>query len=174
MKHITLIIVALMLSITAIAQNTIETDFTQTKVIKLSGKTTLKAGHLVFDGKDHLTMNYSEPKGEYFIIDGNLIKINLNGSNITLDAEKKEKVKLQRATLLNCLSNNWEQAAADNEADLSITEKDGLRHVLIKTKGKVPKSGYTCVELTYRINDGKLTKMMLEEAIGIINTYELK
>ena len=49
MKHITLIIIALLSSITAIAQQTFNTDFTQTKVMKISGKTTQKAGHLNFD-----------------------------------------------------------------------------------------------------------------------------
>ena len=174
MKHVTLTLCALLLSLTAIAQMTYDTDFTQTKVMKLSGKTTLKAGHLVFDGNDHLTMNYSDPKGEYFIVEGNLVKMNMNGTKTTLDAEKMNKVKLQRATLLNCLSGNWEQAAADNEAELIIKEENGMRNVLIQTKGKVSKSGYSSVELTYRLSDGTLTKMILDEAIGIKNIYELK
>ena len=35
-------------------------------------------------------------------------------------------------------------------------------------------AGYKSVELTYRISDGKMVKMVLEEAIGVINTYEIK
>jgi len=30
------------------------------------------------------------------------------------------------------------------------------------------------VVLTYRISDGMLTRMVLEESVGAINTYELK
>lgn len=174
MKHITLIIIAMLLSVAAIAQQTYDTDFTQVKLMKVSGKTTDKAGHITFDGNDQLTMTYTQPEGEYFIIEGNMVKINMDGKKAELDAEKVKMVKLQRATLLNCLSGNWEQAAEDNNADLTITEEGGLKTVSIVAKGKVPRGGYNSVELTYRLSDGMMTKMVLVEAIGIQNTYEMK
>ena len=173
MKHICLIITALLLSVASFAQQQLDTDFTQTRVMKVSGKTTEKIGHLTFDGNDHLTMTYSQPDGEFFIIDGNIVKMNMDGKKAELDAEKVKMVTLQRSTLLNCLSGNWEQAAADNDADLTVTEKDGQRNILIKAKGKVPRGGYASVELTYRLSDGMLTKMVLEEAIGVKNTYQI-
>ena len=174
MKHITLIIVAMFMSFTAFAQQPIDTEFTQTKMMKLSGKTTDKAGHITFDGNDQLTMSYSLPEGDYFIIEGNMVKINMDGKKADLDSEKVKMVKLQRATLLNCLAGNWEQAAEDNNAELTVTEDQGLKTISIIAKGKVPKGGYKSVELTYRLSDGMMTKMILEEAIGIINTYEIK
>ena len=174
MKHITLIIIAMLLSMAAFAQTNVETDFTQTKVLKVSGKTTEKAGHIVFDGNDHLTMTYTQPEGEYFIIEGNMVKINLDGKKADLDANKVKMVGLQRSTLLNCLNGDWEQAAVDNNAELTITEENGMRNVSIVAKGKIPKGGYKSVELTYRLSDGKITKMVLEEAIGTINTYNME
>ena len=173
MKHIILIIIAVLFSITAFAQQTFDTDFTQTKLMKISGKTTDKAGHLTFDGADQLSMIYTEPEGDYFRIEGNMVKINMDGKKVELDAEKVKMVGLQRSTLLNCLSGNWEQAAADNNAELTVTEEKGLKNISIVAKGKVPKGGYKSVELTYRVSDNTLVKMMLEEAIGIINTYEI-
>ena len=173
MKHITLIIIALLFSVSAFAQQTYDTDFTQTKVMKVSGKTTQKAGHIVFDGNDQLNMTYTTPEGDYFTIDGNMVKIKMDGKKAELDAEKVKMIQLQRATLLNCLSGNWEQAAADNNADLSITEEDGLKTITLTAKGKVPKGGYKSVVLTYRTSDNAMVKMVLEEAIGIINTYEI-
>lgn len=174
MKHILLIVTALLFSVTAFAQQTYDTDFTQTKMMKVSGKTTEKAGHIVFDGVDQLTMTYTEPEGDYFIIEGNNVKINMDGKKADLDAGKVKMVQLQRATLLNCLSGNWEQAAEDNNAELTITEEKDLKTVSIVAKGRVPKGGYKSVELTCRVSDGVMTKMVLEEAIGIINTYEMK
>ena len=173
MKHITLIIIAVLFSITAFAQQTFDTDFTQTKLMKISGKTTDKAGHLTFDGADQLSMIYTEPEGDYFRIEGNMVKINMDGKKVELDAEKVKMVGLQRSTLLNCLSGNWEQAATDNNAELTITEEKGLKKISIVANGKVPKGGYKSVELTYRVSDNALVKMVLEEAIGIINTYEI-
>ena len=173
MKHITLIIIAVLFSITAFAQQTFDTEFTQTKLMKVSGKTTDKSGHLTFDGNDQLSMIYTEPEGDYFKIEGNLVKINMDGKKVELDAEKVKMVGLQRATLLNCLSGNWEQAATDNNAELTVKEENGLKNISIIANGKVPKGGYKSVELTYRLSDNALVKMVLEEAIGIINTYEI-
>ena len=174
MKHITLIIIAVLFSVTAFAQQTFDTEFTQTKVMKVSGKTTNKVGHILFDGKDQLQMTYSEPEGDYFIIEGNKVKINMDGKKAELDANKVKMVGLQRATLLNCLSGNWEKAAADNNAETTITEEKGFKVISLNAKGKVPKGGYKSVVLTYRIKDGGMTKMVLEEATGITNTYEIK
>ncbi len=174
MKHITLIIIAILFSVTAFAQQTFDTEFTQTKVMKVSGKTTNKVGHILFDGKDQLQMTYSEPEGDYFIIEGNMVKINMDGKKADIDADKVKMVGLQRATLLNCLSGNWEKAAADNNAETTITEEKGFKVISINAKGKVPKGGYKSVVLTYRIKDGGMTKMVLEEATGITNTYEIK
>ena len=173
MKHITLILIAMLFSVTAFAQKTFDTDFTQTKLMKISGKTTDKAGHLTFDGNDQLSMIYTQPQGDYFKIEGNMVKINMDGKKVELDAEKVKMVGLQRSTLLNCLAGNWEQAAADNNAELTVKEEKGVKTVSIVAKGKVPKGGYKSVELTYRLSDNALVKMMLEEAIGIINTYEI-
>ena len=174
MKHITLILIAMLFSVTAIAQKTFDTDFTQTKLMKISGKTTDKAGHLTFDGNDQLSMIYTQPQGDYFKIEGNMVKINMDGKKAELDAEKVKMVGLQRSTLLNCLAGNWEQAAADNNAELTVKEEKGMKTVSIVAKGKVPKGGYKSVELTYRASDNVLVKMVLEEAIGIINTYEIE
>jgi hypothetical protein len=174
MKHFTLILIAMLTTISAFAQQKIDADFTQTKLMKLSGKTTNKTGHILFDGNDQLSMNYTQPEGDYFIIEGNLVRINMDGKKAELDANKVKMVGLQRATLLNCLSGNWEQAAADNKAETTITEDNGLKTISINAKGKVPKGGYKSVELTYRLSDGGMVKMVLEEAIGIINTYEIK
>ena len=174
MKHITLIIIAMLFSISAFAQQIFDTEFTQTKLLKISGKTTEKAGHIVFDGNDHLTMTYTQPEGEHFIIEGNMVKINMDGKKANLDANKVKMVGLQRSTLLNCLNGNWEQAAVDNNAELTVTEEKGIKTVSIVANGKVPKGGYKSVVLTYRLSDGKITKMVLEEAIGTINTYNME
>jgi len=174
MKKFTLILTAMLFSFTAFAQQKLDTEFTQTKVMKISGKTVNKSGHIVFDGVDHLDMTYAMPEGDYFIIDGNKVKINMDGKKADLDANKVKMVQLQRSTLLNCLSGNWEQAATDNNAELTISEEKGLKTIAIVAKGKVPKGGYKSVVVTCRASDNHMVKMELEEAIGIINTYEIK
>ena len=174
MKRIFLTISILFFSLILFSQQKYDTDFTQTKVMKVSGKTTEKAGHLTFDGKDQLSMVYTQPDGEYFNIEGNQVKVNLDGKKADLNADKVKLVKLQRATLLNCLSGNWEQAAVDNNAEITTVEEDGFKTITLTAQGKVPRGGYASVILTYRVSDDVLVKMVLEEAVGSINTYEMK
>ena len=173
MKRIILTFSLLFFSLILFSQQKYNTDFIQTKMMKVSGKITEKAGHLTFDGVDHLSMVYSQPSDEYFNIEGTHVKMNLDGKKADLDAEKVKLVKLQRSTLLNCLSGNWEQAAVDNNAEISTTETDGLRTITLTAQGRIPRGGYASVVLTYRVDDGSLVKMILEEAVGIINTYEM-
>ena len=174
MKRFFLIISILIVSVSLFSQQKYDTDFIQTKVMKVSGKTTEKAGHLIFDGVDHLSMVYTQPADDYFHIEGTLVKINLDGKKAELDAEKVKLVRLQRSTLLNCLSGNWEQAAVENNAEISTVEENGLKTITLTAKGKIPRGGYSSVVLTYRIADNTLVKMVLEEAVGAINTYEMK
>lgn len=174
MRRIVLTFMMVLFAVAAFAQQQYDIDFNQTRMVKVSGKTTDKVGHLTFDGVDHLSMVYSVPEGEYFHVEGNMVKINLDGKKAELNADKVKMVKLQRATLLNCLSGNWEQAAIDNNAETTVTEANGMKNILIKAKGKVPRGGYSSVELNYRLSDGMLTRMVLEEGAGIINTYEMR
>lgn len=174
MKRIFLTVSILFFSLILFSQQKYDTDFTQTKVMKVSGKTTEKAGHLTFDGKDQLSMVYTQPEGEYFQIEGTQVKVNLDGKKADLNADKVKLVRLQRATLLNCLSGNWEQAAVDNNAEITTVEEDGLKTITLTAQGKIPRGGYASVVLTYRVSDDVLVKMVLEEAVGSINTYEMK
>lgn len=173
MKKYFVTILAVLFSAAVFAQQQYDTDFTQVKEMKVSGKTTPKAGHLIFDGNDHLTMTYTDPEGDYFHIDGTQVKINMDGKKAELDAEKVKIVKLQRSTLLNCLSGNWEQAAIENNAETEVSYEGDTQTITLTVKGKVPRGGYSSVILTYRNSDGALTKMVLEEAVGAINTYQI-
>ena len=156
------------------AQNiSYDVNFTHTREMKASGKTIVKSGHLLYKGGDQLTMTYSNPEGEYFIVEGTKVKMNMNGKKGEVNSEKVKTVGLQRSTLLNCLSGNWQEAAKANNAESSVTESKGLRTVTLTATGKVQRGGYSSVVLTYRISDGMLLKMVLEESTGIKNTYEI-
>lgn len=173
MKRIILLACALMLSLASFGQK-YDTDFKHTHRLKVNGKTTVMKGHLDYDGKEHLNMIYSDPAGEYFVIDGSQIKMNLYGKKAELNADKVPMIQLQRATLLNCLAGNWEQAAKDNNAKASTSEKLGFRTVSIVSDKVVPRGGYKSVTITYRVKDGMVTRLVLEDAVGIEDSYEMQ
>ena len=66
------------------------------------------------------------------------------------------------------------QAATDNNATTEVTEKTGFRTVKITAGGVIPRGGYKSITLTYRTKDGRVTRLVLEEAAGIENTYEMR
>ena len=98
-------------------------EFVRTQVIKVSGKKKEMKGHITFDGKEKLDMQYSDPQGDYFVIDGNTVSLKMNGKTMSVNADKRPLFKLQRATLLACLRGDWQQAAKDNNAQTEVSEK---------------------------------------------------
>ena len=108
-------------------------------------------------------MIYSEPGGDYFKVEGNIVKINMDGKKVELDSEKVKMVGLQRSTLLNCLSGNWEQAAADNNAELTITEEKGL--YIITLFGLKPKELEKFIKDFIKTNH--LTKVQQQEPLAL-------
>ena len=148
---------------------TIEGDFAQTRCIAASGKTIEKAGHITLVYPDNLDMNYSNPDGEYFILHGNEMSMNMDGKKNKVDTEKNKRTHTFATTLLNCIKGDWEQAAADNDADTVVKEEGGNKIVTLTAKKKAPR-GYARIELTYN-KAGMLNKMILEEFGGVTNTY---
>ena len=174
MKKLTTLIATMLLTLGIAAQNiTYDVDFTQTREMKASGKTIVKSGHMVFDGTDLLSMNYTDPDGEYFIVEGTTVKMNIGGKKSEVNAEKVKSVELKRSTLLNCLAGKWQEAAKANNAESTVAVSKGKHTVTLTTKGKVQRGGYSSVELTYRTADSKLMKMVLVESTGIKDTYEI-
>jgi len=169
MKKTLLLAVALVAGMIGWAQ-TIEADFTQTRNIAASGKTIEKAGHMKLVYPDQLDMNYSKPDGEYFIIHGHEMSMNMDGKKNKVDTNKNKRTKTFAQTLLNCIKGDWEKAAADNDTDTAVKEEGGNKIITLTAKKKAPR-GYARIELTYNKADGLLRKMILEEFGGVTNTY---
>lgn len=171
MKRI-LIIIASLLCLYSISGQTIESTFQHTKFIKASGKNITSNGHLKFVYPAYLEMKYSVPQGDYFIIDGKNVKINMNGKKATVDTDKNTTVRNQRNTLINCITSNYEQAANDNNANISLSEKNGNKIIVISAK-KIATRGYSKITITYRKADNMPLEIILEEFNGTINTYKM-
>ena len=169
MKKTLLLAVALVAGMIGWAQ-TIEADFTQTRNIAASGKTIEKAGHMKLVYPDQLDMNYSKPDGEYFIIHGHEMSMNMDGKKNKVDTNKNKRTQTFAQTLLNCIKGDWEKAAADNDTDTAVKEEGGNKIITLTAKKKAPR-GYARIELTYNKTDGLLRKMILEEFGGVTNTY---
>lgn len=170
MKRTLLIAAALLLftGIGAAAQN-FESTFTQTKTLKLTGKKIVSEGTIVYTAPESLSMIYSKPDGDYFIIDGPFLRFDLRGVTLDVNTEKNKTVRFQRNAILYGVQGRYDDIGKEMDADVQVSAVKGGKHVVIK-KRKPAAKGYTGMELDYNAK-GRLTRMLLEEAGGISTEY---
>ena len=117
-------------------------------------------------------MTYSEPSGEYLIIDGTTLKSKSLGKAISVDTAKNAMFRKLRNTLLNCITGNYEQAAVDNNADIKTSQEGGLKTVTL-TARKAAVSGYSKIILDYNKKNLPV-RMVLEEFGGLLTEFQFK
>jgi outer membrane lipoprotein-sorting protein len=171
MKKLLLVSMLLCAALSAFAQKTIDCTFTQERTIQASGKVFHSEGAISFTAPDQLTMTYTEPAGEYLVISGPMLRSNSMGQKISVDTDKNARFRSLKNTLLNCITGNYEQAAKDNDADLSVSEKTGVKTVTM-TARKAAVRGYSKIILEYV--KGLPVRMVLEEFGGISTEYRFK
>jgi len=171
MKKI-LVIVALLAASLAAGAQSFEGTFTQAKTLKISGRVIKSEGTISYTAPDQLAMLYSKPDGDYFIIDGPVLRMDMRGVALDVNTDNNKTVKSQRNAILYSISGQYEQIAEEMNASCKVTKTSGGgKHVSIKVKDVLPK-GYSGMELDYRAN-GRLSKMVLEEFGGISTEYIL-
>jgi hypothetical protein len=171
MKKILILSFLLCCCLSGFAQKPLECEFTQTRTIRASGKVFHAKGAVSFTAPDQLTMTYAEPAGEYLVISGPMLRSNTQGQQISIDTDKNARFRVLRNTLLNCIVGAYEQAAKDNDADLTVSEKNGVKTVSMKARKAAPR-GYSQILMEYV--KGLPVRMVLEEFGGISTEYLFK
>ena len=163
--------VLLLCGISAGAQNFSGT-FDQVKTLKVSGKTIKSAGEITFTAPDQLAMLYTKPDGDFFIIDGDLIRMDMKGVQADVDTKTNKTVALQRNALIYSCLGQYEKIAKEMDADCTVSaSKNGGKHVELKVRKASPK-GYSGVILEYN-KAGLIQSLTLEEFGGISTEYVL-
>ena len=164
---------ALLLCGIAAGAQDLEGTFTQAKTLKISGRVIKSEGTLTFTAPDQLAMLYTKPDGDYFIIDGPYLRMDMRGIALDVNRENNKSIKNETNAILYGIAGRYEEIAEDLKADFTVSEnKDGGKHVVIKVRKALPK-GYSGMELDYKKN-GQLSRMVLEEFGGISTEYLIK
>ena len=161
----------LLIGLNAGAQS-FETTFVQTKTLKLTGKKIVSEGTITYTEPANLAMIYSKPDGDYFIVDGPFLRFDLRGVSLDVNTDKNKAVRQQRNAILYGIQGKYEDIAKEMDADCTVTAVKGGKHVVIKMRKPAVK-GYTGMELDYNAQ-GRITRMLLEEAGGITTEYLVK
>ncbi len=151
----------------------IESKFTQTKTLKVSGKKIESAGTLYYTSDGNLTMRYSKPVGELMVVTGNKFFMNKGGKAMTFDTSKNALMGSLASTLLNSFKGDPSQVAKDNDAKLEVSETSDCYVVTLTAQGAAHR-GYSKITINYRKSDCLILKMTMVETTGITTTYELK
>lgn len=166
-----LVFALLLCGLTAGAQS-FEGTFTQAKTIKVSGRVVKSEGNISYTAPDQLAMLYTNPDGDYFIIDGPYLRMDLRGVALDVNTDNNKTVKSQRNAIIYSIAGRYDEIAEEMDADCTVTPRGGGKHVSIKVRKTLPK-GYSGLELDYD-KSGQLTRMILEEFGGISTEYILK
>ena len=170
MKKI-LVLTMLLLGLNAGAQS-FESTFVQTKTLKLTGKKIISEGQITYTAPANLAMIYTKPEGDYFIVDGPFVRFDLRGIALDVNTDNNKTVRVQRNAILYGIQGKYEDIAKEMDADCTVTQVKGGKHVVIKVRKPLAVKGtYTGMELDYNAK-GRITRMVLEE-IGSISTEYL-
>ena len=168
MKKILVFVLLLGAAISAGAQN-FEGTFTQTKTLTVSKKTVKSAGNISYTAPDQLALIYTNPDGDYFIIDGPFVRMDMKGVQADLNATTNKAILAQRNAILYGIQGKYEDIAKEMDADCTVTNGKNGKHVVIKVRKTMPK-GYSGMELDYN-KAGRITRMVLDEFGGISTEY---
>ncbi len=169
MKKMIVMAALLAMALTAGAQN-FEATFKQAKTLKITGKVIKSEGEITYTAPDQLAMLYTNPEGDYFIIDGPYVRMDLRGVALDVNSTGNKLVEGQRNAILYSVAGKYEDIAKEMDASCTVTDgKNGGKHVVLKMRKVLPKS-YSGMELDYD-KQGKIQRMVLEEAGGISTEY---
>ena len=137
-------------------------------------KTVVSEGTMLFEAPENLRMDYTQPKGDYTLIEKDKFDVFKAGKLQHLNVkDPKQKMAVYRATLLACLGGDVEKAAALNNAKADYKTVGNTYVCTLKAENAAPRD-IAALELIYDKKNGQLLKMTLTEGNGKYTTYEVK
>ena len=148
--------------------------FVETRVMPKMNKTTVSEGTMKFEAPENLRMDYTQPQGDYTLIEKDKFEVFKSGKLQRLNVkDPKQKMAVYRATLLACLGGDVEKAAALNNARADYKTVGNTYVCTLKAENVAPRD-IAALELIYDKKNGQLLKMTLTEGNGNYTTYEVK
>lgn len=172
MKKYLVLALVLLLSPAMIHAQQLKSQFTRIITLPVSNKVVHAKGNVTFTAPDKLEMLYSDPNGEYLIIDGKMLRTKAGGKEMKIDTGKNGVFRKLRNTLLNCINGNYEQAAKDNDAEIKVAQEGGIKTVTL-TARKAAVQGYSKIILDYNKKNFPV-RMVLEEFGGLLTEFQFK
>ena len=150
----------------------IESSFTRTKHLILMKKDVVSKGDLYF--KDNkLSMIYSKPKDEVFIINGDKIFINSLGKKNTFNAKSNAMMAELSNMLINSMNGDIDNIINSNEGKIEYSS-DNDNYIFVMTKNVKPKKGCYKIVTKYDKKDYIISELVIYQVDNSYTTYSMK
>ncbi len=132
-------------------------------------------GKMYFDAIGRIAMIYTEPEGDYVIIDGSTIVTKRKGQKSHFSGAKANAMTELSNNIMHCMTGEINLVAEENDAELR-SKADNTYYNFILTRRTIdPKQKHQLVKLTLRYDKRScaLVLLMAEDASGNTSTYAL-
>ncbi len=150
--------------------------FTELQYRKSSRQSQDMSGKIYFDAIGRLAMLYSDPEGDYIIIDGTTYLSKQSGQKKHYSTDKKGVIADFSASLIHSLNGEVEQVAQANNAEIR-SKADNQYYTFTLTRndsGKKKKQDVVKIVLRYSKRTSVLVYMSIEDRAGNTTTYALQ
>ncbi len=154
------------------SMTTIQADFVQTRTLPATGKQIHYEGKLLFSSPDRMSMVYTVPETDIFLINGSSLYMVRDGKKGLYDTNKNPLMWSLSNTLCSCVTGKVEALAEENDADIQATEIAGGYRVTLTARTKGTK-GYSEIVIEYDTKTTVITLLKLTEFSGVSNLYEM-
>ena len=144
--------------------------FKQAKYLKMMKKEVKSEGTL-YTCKGNMAMRYTEPEGDYLVINDKQFVMQTRGRKLNHNIQKGSPLLTLRNTLLYCMHGDLNAIATENGGELAYVKEGDLHVFSVSTAAKGPR-GYRKVTLKYNAAFD-LREMTLEEVNGNYTVYTL-
>lgn len=156
------------------AGESFKANFTEVKV--LSKKKEIKReGTLTFKASEYLRMDYTNPEGDYTLIDEGTFNIMQDGKLQKLSVKKEDsKMAVFRKLLLLAMQGKVEDIAKQQGATVNYKETSKEWEATLTDEKAKGSQEVRQLTLTYAKSNGQIIGMVIEMGNGNVTTYKMK
>lgn len=151
---------------------TITSPVTETRTLP-NGKAFISKGNFHFASPDRLAILYTNPQGEYLVINTEEIaQKKKQGKTFKLSLKKNETMKELSSTLLWCISGKLLRLAEANNASVKVSEANGVINVVFTAEVRTGRD-FKKIELKYEKATLRLKSMAMTDKNNIVTKYTM-
>ena len=151
---------------------TITSPVTETRSLP-NGKQFVSKGIFYFSHPNLLAIRYSEPEGDYLVINTEEVgQKKKHGKSFNLSLKRNETMQKLSSTLLCCISGKLIQLAEENNATVTSSEANGVINLVFEAQTKGSRD-FKKFELTYDKATMRLMAMALTDKSNVVTKYTM-